>query len=130
MKRVIIYLFCTLLLIIGSASAGMHDRFHHGPRGFGHERLMTVSEVRKNIRDGQMVFLQGRLTKYYGGEYYEFTDLQGDTIEVKLDSDRNWSYLKKDEPIDLIGKLDKDMFSIKIKVKKAYPTKVMTGSGK
>ena len=123
MKRVIIYLFCTLLLIVGSASAGMHDRFHHGPRGFGHERLMSISEVQSNAKDGQMVFLQGRLTKYFGGEDYEFTDHSGDTIEVELDDDRDWSYLKKDELINLIGKLDKDMFSIKIEVKKAFPVK-------
>lgn len=121
MKRVFIYLFCTLLLICGAASAGMHDRFHHGPRGFGHERVMSINEVQSSAKDGQMVFLQGRLTKYFGGEDYEFTDFFGDTIEVELDDDRDWSYLKKDEPINLMGLLDKDMFSIKIEVKKAFP---------
>ena len=82
---------------------------------------MSINEVQSSAKDGQMVFLQGRLTKYFGGEDYEFTDFFGDTIEVELDDDRDWSYLKKDEPINLMGLLDKDMFSIKIEVKKAFP---------
>lgn len=128
MKRLMTYLCCGLLIVVGAATAGMHDRFHHGPRGFGHEYPMTVSQIRSGVKDGQMVFLQGRLTKYFGGEYYEFTDVSGDTIEVELDNDRNWSYLKKDELIDLIGRVDKDMFSIKIEVKKAYPSQRVVGT--
>ena len=54
--------------------------------------------------------------------------MSGDTIEVELDNDRNWSYLKKDELIDLIGRVDKDMFSIKIEVKKAYPSQRSVGT--
>ena len=52
---------------------------------------------------------------------YEFTDEAGDTIEVELDDDRNWSNISKDQLIDIYGEVDKDLMSINIDVKRAVP---------
>lgn len=121
MKKVFSYFVIGCLFMTVTAFAGMHDRYHHGPRGFGSEEIMSVGDIHAKAQDGQMVFMQGSLTKYFGGENYEFTDLSGNTIEVELDSDRDWSYLRKDEPIHVVGKLHRNMFSIKVDVKKAFP---------
>lgn len=90
-----------------------------GPSGFNNNPS-TVAEVLKNAYDDQVVVLQGRLTKYLGHDRYEFTDLQGGTIEVELDDDRNWSFISKDELIEIQGKFDDDFLDKKIDVKNAY----------
>ncbi|HIV15960.1 MAG TPA: NirD/YgiW/YdeI family stress tolerance protein, partial [Candidatus Avisuccinivibrio pullicola] len=64
---------------------------------------------------------RGRLTNYLGKDMYEFTDEAGDTIEVELDDDRNWSNIAKDQLIDIYGEVDKDLMSINIDVKRAVP---------
>lgn len=100
---------------------GFEGGHHNGPRGFDSYTINSIEAIKRYGRDHERVMLRGRLTKYYGKGMYEFTDLNGDTIEVDLDDDQDWSFISKDQLIDVIGKLDVDMFSIELHVKAARP---------
>lgn len=122
------FLLLPLLWCLGAAGivqANPFDHFdghHRGmPRGFEVRQLNTIDAIKRQGEDDEYVVLRGRLTKYYGDEKYEFTDLSGDTIEVKLDDDEDWSYIAKDQLIDILGKLDVDLFSLEVDVKRALP---------
>ena len=91
------------------------------PAGFEGNRIDSVAAVKDRAHDDQKVTLRGRLTNYLGKDMYEFTDEAGDTIEVELDDDRNWSNIAKDQLIDIYGEVDKDLMSINIDVKRAVP---------
>ena len=91
------------------------------PAGFEGNRIDSVAAVKDRAYDDQKVTLRGRLTNYLGKDMYEFTDEAGDTIEVELDDDRNWSNIAKDQLIDIYGEVDKDLMSINIDVKRAVP---------
>ncbi len=92
-----------------------------GPQGFNNQAPNTVASVKSNAYDDQVVTLQGRLTKYLGKDHYEFTDMAGQTIEIELDDDQDWSFISKDMPIEITGEVDKDLISISIDVKRAVP---------
>ena len=70
-----------------------------------------------------MVTLKGRLTNYLGDDRYEFTDVNGDRIEVELDDDHDWSNIAKDQLIEIVGEVDKDLMSTSLEVKRAAPAK-------
>ena len=70
--------------------------------------------------DDQRVTLNGKLTDYLGHDRYVFADSTG-RIEVELDDDRDWSFIRKDQPITIFGKVDRDRHSISIDVKDARP---------
>lgn len=100
----------------------------HGPSGFygswggpGHRTMNSVDEVYRACHDDDWISLKGRLTRYFGDEDYEFTDEFGSTIEVELDDDRDWSYISKDQKIEIFGEVDRDDFRVKIKVEGARP---------
>ncbi len=77
------------------------------PRGFGLElNEMTVKQILSESKEDDIVRIKGRLTKYLGDEKFELTDNSNDTIIVELDEDRNWSYLEKDMPIEVVAKVD------------------------
>ena len=101
----------------GNASAAAPG----APAGFEGNRIDSVAAVKDRAHDDQKVTLRGRLTNYLGKDMYEFTDEAGDTIEVELDDDRNWSNISKDQLIDIYGEVDKDLMSINIDVKRAVP---------
>ncbi|MBU3826629.1 MAG: NirD/YgiW/YdeI family stress tolerance protein [Candidatus Anaerobiospirillum merdipullorum] len=135
----IIHTLCTLglsaVLLASSVQAHPFEHFfaqggHHGPRGFQRMEQTTIADIKRNGRDDEYVILRGSLTKYYGDESYEFRDGSGDTIEVKLDDDEDWSYLSKDEPIFILGKLDVDWFSLKVDVKRAVPVSNYSNSAR
>lgn len=92
-----------------------------GPQGFNNAAPNTVATVKSNAYDDQIVTLQGRLTKHLQKDHYEFTDLEGNTIEVELDDDHDWSNIAKDQLIEIVGEVDKDLLSISIDVKRAVP---------
>ncbi|MBU3826667.1 MAG: NirD/YgiW/YdeI family stress tolerance protein [Candidatus Anaerobiospirillum merdipullorum] len=92
-----------------------------GPQGFNNQAPNTVSGVLSDAHDDQVVTLQGRLTNFLGDDRYEFTDAAGDRIEVELDDDKNWSNISKDQLINIVGKVDKDLLSTTIEVKQAAP---------
>ncbi len=106
-----------------------------GPKGFDHPSgragapqgfenpAASINDVMTRAHGHHVAQLRGRLTKYLGKNHYEFTDLRGDRIEVKLDKDYNWSHLKKDQLIEISGKLDKGFMSPVIYVRDARPVK-------
>lgn len=94
------------------------------PRGFSEvDRLeaTTIADIKKNAKDDDKVKVKGRLTKYLGDEAFEFTDANSDSITVILDNDRNWSYLAKDMPIEILAEVDKGKMDIVLDVKAARP---------
>lgn len=116
MKKVSMFVAAVALSAASSfAVAGPHGQ---GPAGFSNQAPTTVAGVLDSAYDDQYVVLQGRLTKYLGHDRYEFTDNTG-TIEVELDDDRNWSFISKDELIQIRGKFDDDFMDKKIDVKDA-----------
>lgn len=105
-----------------AAPSGFNAPTNNGaPQGFTYNAPNTVEMVRRHAYDDQIVTLQGKLTAYLGKDHYEFTDLEGNTIEVELDDDRNWNNIAKDQPIEITGEVDKDLMSISIDVKRAVP---------
>ncbi len=92
-----------------------------GPQGFANQAPNTVATVKSSAYDDQVVILQGRLTNYLGKDHYEFTDTQGGTIEVELDDDYDWSSIAKDQLIEIVGQVDKDLLSVSIDVERATP---------
>lgn len=91
-----------------------------GPSGFNNQAPNTIAGVLDSAYDGQIVVLRGRLTKYLGHDRYEFTDGTG-TIEVELDDDQDWSFISKDQLIQIRGEFDNEFMDKKIDVKYAVP---------
>lgn len=92
-----------------------------GPAGFNNQAPNTVKGVLESAYDDQIVTLKGRLTNYLGDDRYEFTDVNGDRIEVELDDDHDWSNIAKDQLIEIVGEVDKDLMSTSLEVKRAAP---------
>ncbi len=128
-KTAFITLASALILSTNVAMAGDgHNRCHFDsgnsnmPGGFGNGiRTVTVADIKNNAKDDETVFLKGRLTKFLGDERFEFTDLKGDTIVVKLDDDHNWSNINKDMPIEIEAEVDKEFMDLKLEVRCARP---------
>lgn len=111
----------TVLCIVTTCLGLMHvahaDEWFNQPRGFS-TYLESVVEIQNKGRNKDHVLLQGRLTSYLGRDNYEFTDLYGDRIEVELDDDANWSLVHRGQLITIAGKLDKNMFTVKVEAKR------------
>ena len=106
------------------ARCGQFDSEHRMPRGFSEADKLeatTIAEIKKNAKDDQIVKVKGKLTKYLGDEAFEFTDANQDSITVILDDDRNWAYLAKDMPTEIIAEVDKGKMDIVLEVKAARP---------
>lgn len=99
-----------------SHAAWADDEWFNQPRGFN-AYLSSVADIQNKGRDDDKVMLQGRLTNYLGKDNYEFTDVKGDRIEVELDDDVDWSLVHRDQLITISGKLDKNMFTVKVEAK-------------
>ena len=102
----------------GSYQQGVHGSV---PGGFNNAAPNTVAGVKQGAWDDQIVQLRGRLTNYIGRDKYEFTDLQGGTIEVELDDDRPWGHISRGQLIDIVGEVDRDLFWVTIDVQHATP---------
>lgn len=96
---------------------------NRGPRGLQNQNDRNVKEVLNEAKDDEIVVVQGRLTRFLGDDKYELTDNNNDSIVVELDDDRDWSYIAKDQPIEVVAKVDKDLLSTKLDVKDAIPLK-------
>ena len=96
---------------------------HQGraPRGFESPRSQTVKQILGFAHDDELVLLTGRLTRYLGDEKYELTDSDSDSIVVVLDDDRDWSYIAKNQLIEVAARVDKDLMFTKLEVKDARP---------
>lgn len=125
MKKLGLLIAASALCVSATAFAGHSDYYNNGgvPQGFGNN-LNTVAAVEKDSYDDQVVTLTGRLVNYLGHERYEFADNTG-VIEVELDDDRDWSYISKDEPIQLTGKVDRDFLSTTIEAYRIVPLRNM-----
>lgn len=97
-------------------TAHADDDWFNQPRGFN-IYLNSVVDIQNNGKDDDKVMIKGRLTNYLGKDNYEFTDINGDRIEVELDDDANWSVVHRDQLITIAGSLDKNMFTVKIDAK-------------
>ncbi len=85
--------------------------FKGKPQGFEKTiNLMAVSDL-KNAKDAELVRVKGKVTKFLGDEQYELTDENNDKILIELKNGRDWSFIHKDDPIELIAKYDKNFFS-------------------
>ena len=102
-----------LVFGIGAAVAG--HSWHGRPNGFTH--FSTVAEIQSSGFDEQDVQLQGRLTNYLYKDVYEFTDELGNSIEVELDDDIDWSPVHKDQLIAIFGEVERNLFKLSIEVK-------------
>lgn len=115
----------TEVVLDGGCSKTSCNNFMGAPRGFEnntHEpKKRSVNEILKKAKDGELVLVRGHLSKFLGDEKYQFTDRSNDSITVILDDDRDWSYLAKDMPIEIMAKVDRDKVSTVLKVKAARP---------
>ena len=102
-----------LIFGIGAAVAG--HSWHDRPQGFA--KLSTVAEIQTSSFDEQEVQVQGRLTNYLYKDFYEFTDELGNSIEVELDDDIDWSPVHKDQLIAIYGEVERNLFKLIIDVK-------------
>ena len=102
-----------LVFGIGAAVAG--SSWHERPQGFS--QLSTVAEIQTSGFDEQEVQVQGRLTNYLYKDFYEFTDELGNSIEVELDDDIDWSPVHKDQLITIFGEVERNLFKLCIEVK-------------
>ena len=107
--------------VAGFDQAQNYNRGINGPRGFNNEQFRSIKEIINNANDDEMVFVQGRLTRFLGDDKYELTDANNDRIVLELDDDRDWSYISKDQPIEVVAKVDKDLLSTKLDIKNARP---------
>ena len=101
------------------SQAQAKDKYHEAlrmPTGFD-VYLTSVHQVQTGASDEAEVLIKGRLTGYLYDNNYEFTDLIGQSIEVELDDDVDWSYVHKDQLIEIYGEVDRNMFKVKIDAK-------------
>lgn len=101
------------------SQAQAKDKYHEAlrmPTGFD-IYLTSVHQVQTGASDEAEVLIKGRLTGYLYDNNYEFTDLIGQSIEVELDDDVDWSYVHKDQLIEIYGEVDRNMFKVKIEAK-------------
>ncbi len=105
-----------IAMLTPEAMAGHKMLF--GPQGFENQ-YHTIASIQTHGRDDEIVVLRGRLTSYLYKDSYEFTDESGATIEVELDNDDDvdWSYVHKDQLIEIMGEVERNMFKIKIEAK-------------
>lgn len=103
-----------IAMLTPEAMAGHKMLF--GPQGFENQ-YHTIASIQTHGRDDEIVVLRGRLTSYLYKDSYEFTDESGATIEVELDDDVDWSYVHKDQLIEIMGEVERNMFKIKIEAK-------------
>lgn len=113
-------LFCSAAFLLGiitltpDVMAG--NKMFFGPQGFENE-YHSVSSIQAHCHDDEIVVLRGRLTNYLYKDNYEFTDENGATIEVELEDHVDWSYVHKDQLIEIMGEVERNMFKIKIEAK-------------
>ena len=103
-----------IAMLTPEAMAGHKMLF--GPQGFENQ-YHTIASIQTHGMDDEIVVLRGRLTSYLYKDSYEFTDESGATIEVELDDDVDWSYVHKDQLIEIMGEVERNMFKIKIEAK-------------
>ena len=123
MTKIIFSSLAAMIFTVSSVSAapqGFDNASATAPQGFSAAAAtnMTVANVIANGTDEMDVTMRGRITKMLGQDKFIFEDETG-TIVVELDDDKDWSYIQKDQLIDIHGEIDRDANSIKVDVKDA-----------
>ena len=111
----ILYSVALTALVCGIGAAVAGGSWESRPQGF--TELSTVAEIQSSGFDDQEVQIKGRLTNYLYKDYYEFTDELGNSIEVELDDDVDWSPVHKDQLIAIYGEVERNLFKISIDAK-------------
>lgn len=109
---------CALVVPFAAVAAGPtgfsgQDR-PGAPQGFNLEKMASISQLKSQAKDDQVVVIEGRFTKQIEKDKFEFTDAKGQTILVELDDDRNWSHVRKDALVELTAEVDKDFTSTEL----------------
>ena len=47
--------------------------------------------------------------------------MTSDTIKLELDDDRDWSFIEKDMPLEIVAKVDKELMSFELELINARP---------
>ena len=109
-------LFLSLVVCAGFASAASAQYVERG--GFKDPATIvnTVSEL-KHMQDDSYVVLEGKIEKRLAKEEYLFSDASG-SITVEIDDDE-WRGVEvgPQDTVEIIGELDKGIFSDEIDVK-------------
>jgi uncharacterized protein (TIGR00156 family) len=112
MKKLLM-LSVVLSMVAGSAMAQYVER-----GGFKDPATIvnTVSEL-KHMQDDSYVVLEGKIEKRLGKEEYLFSDASG-SITIEIDDDE-WRGVEvgPQDTVEIIGELDKGIFSDEIDVK-------------
>lgn len=128
MKRILVGALCGAALAATAAPPTQFDM--RSPQGFETPAIvMSVAQARDAV-DGTRVQLRGKITEHLRADKYTFVDEHGDSVMVSLDSDRDWSNISRNEPIEIEAKVDRFWNSFKLEVKKARPqnpTRTSTG---
>ena len=90
-----------------------------GPAGFEEQMLKTVGQIKDLSRDDDLVLVRGRLTGHLKKNKYVFTGEDGGTITVELDDDRDWSFIARDQPIEILAKVDRELLNVELEVRDA-----------
>ena len=111
-------ILCALAVPFAAVAAGPtgfsgQDR-PGAPQGFNLEKMASISQLKSQAKDDQVVVIEGRFTKQIEKDKFEFTDAKGQTILVELDDDRNWSHVRKDALVELTAEVDKDFTSTEL----------------
>lgn len=96
-------------------------KHNSGPKGFNTTRLTTISDLKKTAKDDEIVRLEGSLVEQLKHDKYLFKDTNGDTIKLELDDDRDWSFIEKDMPLEIVAKVDKELMSFELELINARP---------
>ena len=109
---------CALAIPFAAVAAGPtgfsgQDR-PGAPQGFNLEKMASISQLKSQAKDDQVVVIEGRFTKQIEKDKFEFTDAKGQTILVELDDDRNWSHVRRDALVELTAEVDKDFTSTEL----------------
>lgn len=99
------------------------------PQGFGaqtspsdqQEVITTINHVVQNSLDDDIVTLRGKLTENIRDDDYVFMDEAGQKIQVELDSDKDWSMVKKDHAIEIRAKVDRNPNDVQLEVISVKP---------
>ena len=119
MKKVkLAAILCALavpLAAVAAGPSGFDNQSRPGaPQGFSHQKMNSISQLKSEAKDDQIVVIDGRFTKQLKKEKYEFTDAKGETIVVDLDDEKNWSHVQKDALVELTAEVDKDFTSTEL----------------
>lgn len=115
MKKQLFFLAYGLAALFLATAVYAQEGFR-GP-GVDREQTVTVKQA-ADMADDTRVVLTGNIVRSLGDEKYIFNDATGE-IKIKIDR-KVWQGVSVEEsdPVEISGKVDKDLFKTKIEVKR------------